>query len=359
LQFPVEVVPIEARDVEYAVNAVGSVEAFEIVQVTARVPGVVEKVRFAEGDVVRPDQVLVEIDPERYRLARESASAALEKAEAAKADAEAGLARREGAVVKNPGLIPGEELETWRTRVRTATAEVSQARAALDQATLNMRDALATAPGGGNIQTRSVQTGQYVQVGTTLATLVRLNPILLRFQVPEQEASRMRTGMQARFKVRESPNAYTARITSVAESADKNSRMVAVIARVDKGQGEPPRPGTFAEVTIAVGGASRAPVIPQTAVRPSERGFLAYVVQGGVAHERVLSLGLRTSEGLVEVRDGVQPGESLVVRGAEALREGVQVRISSGGTSPGSGRGAGGPPAGGPSAAPDPAGGKP
>jgi membrane fusion protein, multidrug efflux system len=69
-------------------------------------------------------------------------------------------------------------------------------------------------------------------------------------------------------------------------------------------------------------------VIPQTAVRPSERGFLAYVVRGGVAQERVLTLGMRTVDGRVEVTSGVEPGEILVVRGAEALRDGAAVVLS-------------------------------
>jgi membrane fusion protein, multidrug efflux system len=69
-------------------------------------------------------------------------------------------------------------------------------------------------------------------------------------------------------------------------------------------------------------------VIPQTAVRPSERGFLAYVIEGGVAKERVLTLGMRTADGRVEVTSGVRPGESLVVRGAEALRDGAAVVVS-------------------------------
>jgi multidrug efflux system membrane fusion protein len=71
-------------------------------------------------------------------------------------------------------------------------------------------------------------------------------------------------------------------------------------------------------------------VIPQTAVRPSERGFLAYVVEGDVAKSRVLTLGLRTANGQVEVRGGLRPGELLVVRGAEALYEGAPVRVSGG-----------------------------
>ena len=327
LRFPVEAEPVETRDVEYRVVAVGSVEAFETVQVTARVQGVVEAVRFAEGDRVQSAQTLIEIEPERFKLAVEAARATLEKAEAARAEAEAGLSRREGANARNAGIIPAEEIETWRTRVRTAGAELLQARTALEQAELNLRDAYVRAPVGGTIQTRSVQTGEYVQPGTTLATLLRRDPLLLRFSVPEQDASRVNPGMTAQFRVRESAREFTALITHVAAAADPASRMVAVTAHVAATDADPPRPGAFAEITIPVGSASSAPVVPETAVRPSERGFLAYVVQGGLAHERVLVLGMRTADGRVEVRHGLAPGESLVVRGAEALREGAAVRV--------------------------------
>jgi multidrug efflux pump subunit AcrA (membrane-fusion protein) len=103
--------------------------------------------------------------------------------------------------------------------------------------------------------------------------------------------------------------------------------MVAITARVvEAGRGDL-RPGAFAEVEAPVGDATAAPVIPQTAIRPSDRGFLAFVVEGEVARERVLKLGLRTADGQVEVRDGLVAGEQLVVRGAEALRDGAAVAI--------------------------------
>lgn len=346
VQFPVEVMPVESRHVEYSVTAVGSVEAFEVVQVTARVPGVVDQVRFIEGEIVKPDQVLVEIEPDRYRLAVQSAKATLEKAEAAKAEAEASLARREGVINKSPGLIPGEELATWRTKVFTATAELAQARAALDLANLNLRDAFLHAPFAGTIQTRTVQTGQYVQAGAILATLVHRDPLLLRFQVPELDAVRLHPGMRARFTVRGTDREFSSKITHVAETADESTRMVAVTAEIDDANKNTLRSGSFAQITVPVGTATNAPVIPQIAIRPSERGFLAYVVEKGVAKERVLTLGMRTADGQVEVRAGVSPGEKLVVRGAEALREGALVRVA------GSKRGPGGGPGGGPGAAP-------
>lgn len=327
--FPVEVVPVEIRSLVYAVSAVGSVEAFEKVQVTARVAGVVDRVLFSEGSLARVGQVLAEIEPERFRLAVEAAQAAYEKAQASQADAEAGLKRRETVINQTPGLIPGEELETWRTKVRLATSDVAQAKAALNQANLNLRDAFVKAPVAGVLQTRTVQTGQYVEVGTVLATLVRRDPLLLRFKAPERDAARIQVGQEARFTIRDITREFRARIVHVAASADTGTRMVELAAEIKEAGDEALRPGTFAEITVPIETSKPAPVIPQTAIRPSERGFLAFVVENDKAVERVLGLGLRTRDGQVEVITGLKEGEALVVRGSEALRNGVAVRVSS------------------------------
>jgi multidrug efflux system membrane fusion protein len=349
VQFPVEVTRVEARRVEYTVTATGTVDAFERVQVTARVAGAVDRVLFKEGDVVKVGQPLAEIEPERYQVAVASAKAALEKAQAALVDAQAGLKRREGAVHDNPGLIPGEELESFRTRVRAAEADVASARAALDLANVNLRDAYVRAPAAGAIDSRTVQTGQYLQPGAVLATLVRRDPLLLRFNVPEGDAQRLAEHMSAHFTVGEGEAEHVARISHVGGAADSGSRMVAITAEVTGADAAALRPGAFAEVTVPVGASIDAAVIPQLAVRPSERGFLAYVVDGGVAHERVLTLGMRTADGRVEVQRGLKPGEALVVRGAEALKEGAPVLVAgnagaaaraSGGAAPDAARGA-------------------
>lgn len=328
LEFPVEVKPVESRRVEYTVTAVGSLDAFERVAVTSRVAGAVERVLFTEGQLVKAGQTLVEIEPERYRLAQQAAQASLEKALAGKAEAEAGFARRQAASAKNPGLIRGEEIETWRTKVQSTAAEVAQAQAAVGTATLNLRDAFVRAPVAGIIQTRTVETGQYVPVGTVLATLVRRDPLLLRFQVPEQDALPLRTGMVVRFNVAEATGDREARITHVAAAASQASRMVDVTANVLNANHPELRPGAFARVTVPIGATREAPVIPQTAIRPSEKGFLAYVVTDGVARQRILTLGMRTADGQVEVKDGLAAGEALVIRGAEALRDGAKVKVT-------------------------------
>ncbi|NMO13700.1 efflux RND transporter periplasmic adaptor subunit [Pyxidicoccus fallax] len=330
IQFPVEVAPVEARDVEYVVNAVGSVEAFERVQITARVAGAVERVLFTEGQAVKKGDVLAEIEPARYAIAVRSAEAALAKAKASLVEAQAGAERRAAVNEARPGLLPTEQLETYQTRARTAEAEVAAAKALLDQAQLNQRDAYVRAPMDGVLQTRTVQTGQYVQPGLVMATLLRREPMLLRFTVPEADVARIQPGMPARFTVRSLGGDFTAKITHVAEAADDASRMVPVTAEISGEAVKRLRPGSFATVAVPVETRGGSPVVPQTAVRASEKGFLAYVVEGDKARERVLELGMRTADGRVEVRDGLKAGETLVVRGGEALRDGVAVRIAEG-----------------------------
>jgi len=328
LAFPVEVSLVRNQIVTYSLDAVGSVEAFEKVQITTRVAGVVERVLFSEGTRVQAGQVLVEIEPERFRLAVESAQASYEKALAARADAESALKRREAVIAKTPGLIPGEEIETWRTKVSLGNADAAQAEALLNQAKLNLRDAIVRAPTSGLIETRTVQTGQYVQVGTTLTTLVRRDPLLVRFQIPESQASRVKSGMKILFRVGSSRDEYEAKLIHVATAADESNRMVAITAEVSDKRQDQLRPGSFAQVRLPISDGHPAPMIPQTAIRPSELGFLAYVVENGKAQERIIRLGMRTLDGMVEVTDGLKAGEQLVIRGAEALKTGYTVVVS-------------------------------
>jgi multidrug efflux system membrane fusion protein len=328
VKFPVEVKPVEVRAVEYAINAVGSIDVYERVEVTARVAGVVDAVKFNEGDVVKANQVLVAIDAARFALAERQARAAVDRAKIAVTDAEAGLARRQTADTANPGLIPGEELESFKNKLAGAKADLAERAVARDRAALDQRDAYVRAPIAGEIESRQVVTGAYVQPGTVLATMVRREPLRLRFDVAEAEAGPLAKGATARFTVEGTEHVFHAVIVHVAAAADPTSRMVRVTAEIDDPDRAQLRAGGFAQVVVPIGGQASAPVVPESAIRPSERGFLAYVVEGEVAKERILQLGMRTADGLVEVKKGLAAGDKLVVHGAEALKDGAPIRMA-------------------------------
>ncbi len=327
--FGVETITVEAKKLDYVVQAPGTLDAFERVQVTSRVAGVVDRVAFSEGQSVKKGDALVVIDSERFRLAVNSARAALEKTQASLKDVEGQVARREGAMEKHPGLIPGEELESFRTKALTAKADTAVAQENLKIAELHLRDSAVRAPIEGVIQTRTVETGQYVNAGYVMATLLRSDPMLLRFQVEPFEAPRIKPEMKATFTMRETQRTFSAKITLVAASADPATHMVGVTAQVEKDEHQYwLRPGSFCDVSVDIGATREAPVIPRGATRATDHGYVVYVVENGAAVEKVITLGMSSKDGWVEVRTGLAAGAELVVRGVEALTPGAKVRAT-------------------------------
>jgi membrane fusion protein, multidrug efflux system len=330
LRFPVEVKPVSQGTAHYTISAVGSVEAFETVRITARVAGRVNAVTFQEGEPTTTERVLAEIEPERFRLAMTAAQAGLAKSEAILTDAKGSLSRREAVNQQNPGLVRDEDLQAARARVATATAERDLAQSALKVAELDLADALVRSPVAGVLQTRSIQTGQYVQPGTELATLLRRDPLLVRCRIPQIDAGRIAVGHPLTFRVDDTGNEYRAKVTHLGAGADPTTRLVDLTAHVEDPQQAKLIPGAFARISIPIESRETV-VIPVSAVRPSERGFLAFVVRGKEDDERaelrVLSLGLRTADGQVEVRKGLQVGERLVVLGAEGLSDDARITV--------------------------------
>ena len=160
----------------------------------------------------------------------------------------------------------GEELETYRTKSLTAKADTAVANENMKVAALNLSDSAVRAPIEGTIQTRTVETGQYVNAGFVMATLLRADPLLLHFSVEPSDAPRLKPGMTAHFTLRESQNTYDAKISLVSAAADPTVHTVQVTAQVDvKDKKYWLRPGSFADVSIDVGATRDAPVIPRAA----------------------------------------------------------------------------------------------
>ena len=330
MQYPVEVAPLVTRQVRYNVMAPGSIEAFQQVQITARVAGAVDRVAFAEGAAVKQGDTLVVIESDRYEVAVDQAKAALAKSAATEKSAEAELARRQGAVQAHPGLVAGEEIAQYETSVETSKADVSAAQQALRVAQINLRDAFVRAPFAGVVQSRTVQAGQYLQPGAVLATLLQRDPLILRFPVSESDAPRVKAGMTANVTLRESARTYTAQIILVADAADPTTRLVPVTAQIDDKEHKYwLRPGAFCEVNVPIGDARDAIVVPSISVQPTDKGNVVYTVDDkGIAHQRPVELGMHTPEGGVEITRGLNVGDQLVVRGFEPLSEGAPAKIS-------------------------------
>jgi membrane fusion protein, multidrug efflux system len=334
----VRVAPVAVQDVVYQIKSLGQIEARDMVQVTAEVDGVVTDVRFREGDRVSPATVLLRIDPARYRLEAERAQAVLEQSKAEQDRAAADLRRRE-ALAQND-LLSVEELTRSQGENARLGASVDVAKAALGIAKQNLQRSEVRPQVAGIINTRTVDTGQFVRAGTVLATIVDSSRLRLRFRVSEAESLRADVGGSVTFRVAPlGPRDFTAQIYHVGKIADTTTRQVEVLAWVDS-MGEL-KPGFFAEVTLAGEERRGALVIPEGAIQASERGFVTYVVENGTAKLRPIQQGLRTGTGVVEILSGLKPGETVVTEGSDRLADGIPVEVVRG-TEP---RAEGAPPA--------------
>jgi multidrug efflux system membrane fusion protein len=319
----VRVAPVAVQDVVYEIKAVGSLEAEEIVQVTAEVEGAVTEVRFHEGDHVGPSTVLARIDPERYKVEAQRAEANYRKGQADARRAAADLARRESLAEEK--LVAAEELNRARGENERLAAEAASAQAAWAIALQNVRRSEVRPARGGVINSRTLETGAFVKTGTVLATLADLSRLRLRFKVSEAESLRAQVGQDVGFKVQALGNAvFTARIYHVSGVADPANRQVEVMAWV-KNPGVL-KPGFFAEVALATESHKDAMVVPESAVQASERGFITYVVEGEKAKLTPVAIGLRTGTGAVEIVSGLKPGQIVVVEGSDRVADGVPVQ---------------------------------
>ena len=317
------------RPVESRIEAVGSVEPADEISIPARVGGVLDAVRFKEGDTVSASTVLAEIDVERYRLAETKAQALFDRATAQARLSETLLRNRlslyEEGRKKDRAWVTEEQLATLRADVEKTSADVAQAGAELALAKRNRSDATVRSPISGIINRKFVAAGEFVKPETVIATILNVTPLHLRFTVPELEASRLAPGQMVEFSVRSAPGErFTAKLFHLSQKADPTTR--AVEAKAEIAGVVSLRPGTYASVS-AVAGRRDSVVLPERAILPTDRGFVVYVLDGAKAAPRMVKLGLRTADG-VEVVEGVAAGDRVVVDGAAGLRPGTEVEVA-------------------------------
>lgn len=319
----VNVAPVGRGPVSYEIETVGSFEAEEEVSVAAAVPGIVTKVLFKEGDQVTPETVLCTIDEERYAL--EEARAKADRARAAADLDKARNAYEQRLPLKQ--YLAEEELREFKAALDRGGADLERAEAELALAVKAHRDSSVRPPRAGIINSKNVATGEYAAAGRLIAKLLDVSALYVRFAVPESESLRVKKGVKISLTARiTGRTALAAEVYWVSQVADPRTRSVECKARLL----EPPaelKPGFSGLVKIVLEERAAALLVPSTAVLPTERGFVAFVVEEGKAKERKLRLGVRTLDDTWEILDGLKEGESLVVRGGSIVQDGRDVEV--------------------------------
>lgn len=305
---PVTLVDIQLVPVNERVAAVGSGRARRQVTVATRHAGVVEKVLFEGGGMVEANQPLVQLHAETERIAVETAEA--QRAQAA--DAVERLKQLTEGVVTRVARAEAD------TALKVSDAALRRAREELDRMTIR-------APFAGIIGLTNLQIGDYIAVGTPIATLDDRTSLLVEFTVPEAVAPMIKKGLPLRASlVTRTGEVYDGTIDAVGTRIDPETRTLAV-------RGEVPNPtlalipGSTFSISVRLPG-QQAPLVPGLAVQWDRRGAYVWRLTQSNAVERVDVAILSRNGDRVMVDADLKPGEKVIHEGGDQLRPGQTVR---------------------------------
>jgi len=329
---PIAVATVRAEDVVDRIEATGQLIAKEEATIAAQVPGPITSVLVEEGASVEPGQTLLEIDPERRRLEAHDARARVEQARANLKERE-----RESARIRalgERGVASQARIDAADTEAKLARSRVAGAEAQLGIAERSLRDASVKAPFAGLVARRYVSAGEFVSAGQALFDLVALDPIEVEFHLSEIDSARVSLGDAVEVSVAPYPGeVFAARTTMIAPTIDPQTRTLRVKAEIDNSDGRL-RPGLFARADLGVAVRQGVPMVPQEAVLQRADGAVLFVLDGA---DHVRRLNVKTGvyrDSLVEIREGVEPGMQVVVRGHADLIDGSTVSVRNADGSP-------------------------
>ncbi len=303
-------------------EAVGTVRAYEAIMVTARVSGTIQEIAFVEGQKVNAGDVLVRFDTDERRADIEAAIAEIRRAEAQRNEIRTRLERAQE--LRRSGSGAAAQVEDLTAQVRTLESAIASAEARRKAAEARRDDLIIRAPFAGRLGTRSVSLGAYVSPGTRITTLDDLSRVRLDFSVPENVIAHLRPGQPVRaVSAAFGERVFEGRVALIDPRVDPVTRAVRLTAEFDNSD-EALKPGMFLAVTVEVTNKENAVVVPEEAIVSEGLRHVVFVVKDNVIERRVVSIGQRQGS-VVEILDGLQPGETIVVRGVQRVRPGAPV----------------------------------
>jgi membrane fusion protein (multidrug efflux system) len=324
---PISVNAAEAveRPWQSRLPAIGTLKAFQGIDLTVEVAGTARDVLFQSGEKVRLDQPLIQMDSD------------VEQASLGTAQAELGLAQVEyqrGRNLVTRQAISRSEFDRLSAELQKASASVAQL-----QATLAKKRILA--PFAGTIGIRQVDVGDYLASGTTIATLQDLSTLFVDFFLPEQNVPQLAIGQRVRIQVAAYPDqVFEGQIDAINPKVEVTTRNLLVRARLANPD-EKLLPGMFANLQVLLAGETPQVLVPETAITYTLYGNSVYVIEEQAAEgdqpaqlqvqRRFVETGERRA-GQVVILKGLQAGERVVSAGQLKLDSGAHVTIVDGQT---------------------------
>ncbi len=355
---------VRSKTIQRIVESVGTLYPYDEVVISAEIEGKVDQVNVDLGDAVTQGQVLVHVSDEeqRYVLAQNEAQLRMslerlglknEKDRVADVKQTPDVRRSAADLLEaqqrftrtrqlvEQGIGARSDLDQMSARFQAAQAaydttinqtrnliqEVERFKAQVELQRKKLRDTNVRAPFAAHVKERQVAVGLYVRPNAPLMTLVKIDPIRLRLEVPERMAPWIRTGQLTEVGLEAfEGRTFSGKVWRIAPTVDQTKRTFVVEALISNPKGEL-KPGSYARASLPTDKTERIMVVPSKAVNYVLGSNKTYVVNAGVIEAREVKLGDRF-ETEVEIMEGVKEGEEVATTSLGRLDTGVKVTVA-------------------------------
>lgn len=308
---PVQVIVAEGQELENTISVTGSILANESVQLSPELAGMITRINFTEGQMVKKGQPLVYLNDDELKAQRERLNYTRKLYEQSE-NRQRQLLEREA--------ISQEEYDIALNELNTNLSDLKVVEAQLAKSVIR-------APFNGIIGLRQVSEGSYVGPADHIATLVSIDPIKIEFSVPERYANEVGVGDKVNFnRSEDAVTSRTGEVYAVEPRINTETRTLTMRA-ISKNEDRKLLPGMFVRIKLVLDVNDNSIMIPAQSLIPQMEGYKVYVIEDGKAIEKNVSAGMRT-ENMVEVTEGLAPGDSVLTTGIMQVKNGSPVRVT-------------------------------
>jgi membrane fusion protein, multidrug efflux system len=331
---PVLAAPATTKDVGVYLTGLGTVVPLNTVTVKSRVDGQLLRIDFREGQIVRAGDLLAELDPRPFQVQLMQAEGQKGKDEAALQNAKVDLQRYQ--VLYSQDSIAKQQLDTQAATVAQIEATLKSDQAQIESAKLNLAYSRVTAPAGGRVGLRQTDVGNIVHASDAngIVVITQLQPIDVVFTIPADQLPQVLPqvhagqGLVVEAYDRDLKNKLAAgQVLAVDNQIDPTTGTVRIKA-IFPNQNEALFPNQFVNARLLVNTLHGAVTIPAAALQRSPQSTFVYRIKPDQTVEtRNVEVQLTEGEDAV-IRNGLAPGDQVVVDGADKLRPGSKVEMT-------------------------------
>jgi membrane fusion protein, multidrug efflux system len=331
---PVVAEKVQVSNVPVVMTGIGTVQPYNVVDVHTQVTGTIEKIGFVEGQVVKPGDLIAQIDPRPYQAMLREDEAILKVDEAHLANAEVNLGRYQ-TLLKENSIAPMQAADE-DAKVSQLQATIAQDDATIFKARTQLGYTTITSPISGVTGFRQVDVGNVVQPTgaggetTPIVTITQIQPICLVFTLPQKELQTVRKAMKdgtlttVAYNEDDTTRLEEGSLLMVNNTVMQSSGTVQLKAKFPN-KSENLWPGQFVNVRLNVAVRHDGITIPLTALQQGQNGQFVFIVRpDGKVEERPVSVE-QTLEARALISSGLKPGDTVVSAGQYRLSDGVQV----------------------------------